>query len=95
MWKTNKTYRYVPSGEASELHIKILGSRPLKEGIDWYEQTYNRPFYEDDATRAYKAIIVRGGYDADIYHRKGSEYYVFDSDFKPSHSQPKGIIEVK
>jgi len=92
MWKSGKTFRFVPSGDADELHIRITEPRPLEEGIDWYEQTYNRPF-EQDATRAYKAVVVKGGRDADIHHRKGSTYYVFDSDFGPSHNQPEGITE--
>lgn len=89
MWQIGKTYAFVPSGDATELHLKIVEEVPLEEGIAWYEKIYDRSF-ELDATRAFKTTVVMAGYDADRYHRKGSTYYVFDTDFGPSHSQPEG-----
>lgn len=95
MWQIGKTYAFMPSGDADELHIKILGVCPSRaEAIEWYETTYDRPYVGDDRV-SYKAVVVRGGIDGDIRHRRGDVYYVFDTDLKPSHSQPEGpqIVE--
>ncbi len=89
MWQVGKTYAFVPSGDAEELALRITAVVSLREAIAWYEKIYDRPF-ELDAAKAFRALIVHGGRDADIRHRRGDLYYVFDSDFGPSHSQPEG-----
>jgi len=89
MWTISKTYTFVPSGDANELHIKIVERAPLDEAIAWYENIYSRPF-DLDASTAYRAVVVKGGYDADLRHKRGDVYYLFNDDFGPSHSQPEG-----
>jgi len=94
MWQIGRTYTFVPSSDADELHLRIVAKVSFEEGRDWYEKTYNRPF-DMDSNIAFKATVVVGGHDAVTYHRKGSTYYVFDTDFGPSHSQPEGPKVVK
>ena len=86
MWQPGRTYTFTPSGDADELQIKILGVNPSrKEAISWYETTYDRDYIGDDRV-SFKAVVVKGGRDGDVYHKFGSTYYVFDSDYKPDTS---------
>ena len=80
MWKVGKKYAFTPSGDADELKLRIVASVPLRGAIDWYEKTYDRPF-EQDAVRAFKTVIVHGGFDGDIRHKRGDPYYVFDTEY--------------
>jgi len=80
MWQVGRAYTFTPSGDADELLIKIVDKVPLSEAVEWYEKIYDRPF-ELDAIKAFRAVVVKAGHDADVYHRKGSIYYVFDCDY--------------
>lgn len=93
MWRTGRTYTFVPSGDADEILIRIVSPASMEEAAAWYERMYDRPF-DLDASSAFRALVVRKGWDGDIHHHTGSTYYVFDTDFGPSHSQPRGVVEV-
>ena len=80
MWQIGRVYAFTPSGDADELIIKIAAAISMQEAVEWYETTYDRPF-ELDATKAFKAVVVRGGHDADTHHKRGSTYYVFDAEY--------------
>ena len=83
MWQIGRVYAFTPSGDADELIMKIVASALMQEAVGWYETTYDRPF-EQDAVKAFKAVVVRGGHDADIHHKRGSTYYVFDTEYDPT-----------
>ena len=94
MWQPGLTYTFTPSGDSDELHLKILAEVPVSEAVAWFETTYNH-LMEMDATKGFKAIVVKGGWDADTRHRKGDTYYVLDTEFGLSHSDPLGPRIIK
>ena len=78
-WRIGQTYGFVPSGDASELIIQLIRKVPFREAAAWFESTYDRRVQGEG--NAYKAVILEGGFDADIEHKPGESYYVFSSDF--------------
>jgi hypothetical protein len=81
MWTKNKSYSFVPSGDAEEFVIEIIGRAPAAEAIQWYQKRYRREDFPDFSD-AYKAIVREGGQDADLMFKRGEVYYVFDTDFE-------------
>jgi len=82
-WRVDKQYEFLPSGDAEVIRIKIEGSAKPGEAEEWYKRIYRR----DPATqtpplhgKAYKAVVLKGGQDADIKHRRGDVYYVWEQD---------------
>ena len=94
MWQIGKTYTFTPSGDATQLELKIVRSASLREAIDWYEETYKRPFELDEGRTAFRAFLTRGGRDGDIRHFKGDTYFVFGSDYDPSRMYGHHVIEI-
>lgn len=88
MWTINEVYGFTPSGDASELAIRIVRKASPKEASDWWHQTYKRPV--QGSGQAYKAVITIGGFDANKKHRVGEDYFVYASDFDPSKHYHQG-----
>ena len=81
-FEVGKEYPFVPSGDASRLRLLITGLGTYSDAVRWFRKTYNRSFEGQEFDPPYfLARVVISGRDADIYHRKGSIYYVSNSEF--------------
>lgn len=82
-WQLGHTYEFLPSGDAEVIRIKILSVAKPGEAESWYRSQYSRSQLDQSPPltgKAYKATIVRGGQDADITHRRGDVYYIWESE---------------